>query len=82
MKDKQKLIEILEGLGFSVEYDQFHIKNKGWIRCRHKDDINHLSTLTLIVYSTESLKEILADASRILIKIGQWKKIHQLTTYI
>ena len=69
--------EILEGLGFNHE-----MKGDDWTRWRHELAEDYNRDFALIIWDSYSTEEVLAEASRMLRKIGQQQKMDQITNFI
>jgi len=77
MKNKNDIIEIAEAMGFKIDYDQWSVKDKKWIRFKLNDNLDE-PKLRLIWYKDSLLVENLCMASDILFKAGQKHKISQI----
>jgi hypothetical protein len=79
--NKQEIIDILKKLGYTIEYDQWDIDDKEWIRFRHELDIEHEKHFALIFYKNHH-EQSWKEAARILRHIGQWQKVRQLQSFV
>lgn len=67
---KKETIEIAEGLGFILDYDQFNVPDKRWIRFELKEELDE-PDLRWIWFRDQSLEWNLERGGQILFKAGQ-----------
>lgn len=80
--EKKEIIEIASALGFDMDYDQFDVERKSWIRFTLKDEQLDEPDLRFIWYRNFSLVDNLKMASSILFKAGQKAYRERMNTYI
>ena len=81
--NKEDIINIAQSMGFELNYDQFEIPHKEWLRFVYNNARNlDEPDLRWIWYKDMSMFENLKKGSNILFKLGQKAKIQQLNTYI
>lgn len=78
---KEEIIHILEGMGFKLDYDQWDVKSKKWIRFILKEELDE-PDLRLIWYKEVNDYSNFSEAASILFKAGQKAKILQFSQYI
>ena len=74
---KEDYIRILNSMGFDIEYNQWDVKNKGWIRFRHNQSPQD-KEFALIIYNDLEPEANFIDVSKILIKTGKYLKMQQV----
>lgn len=82
MKEKKLIIEIMQSLGFTVEYDQWDDKHKQWIRFRHENDSEQLQDFAMIWYKKSTMRANLQKAAGILMSIAKYLKIQEINSYL
>lgn len=78
---KQNIIRICCSLGFTLDYDQWDVDNKNWIRFVLNDKYDE-KDLRLIWFKENRLENNLKQASTILFKAGQKAKVQQLSQLV
>lgn len=78
---KEEVIEIVESMGFRLDYDQWDIKDKGWVRFVLNDDLDE-KDLRWIWYEEDSLSENFSRGAKILFTAGQKAKIQQMNKFV
>lgn len=78
---KGKIIDIATSMGFILDYDQFDVDGKEWIRFVLNDELDE-KDLRWIWWKDNSLEINLSRGAKILFKAGQKAKINQLNQFI
>lgn len=74
---KEEVIEVMVALGFYLDYDQWDVAGKEWMRFEHeinKDDKEY----RVIIFSNYTQTDILKIASKYLLKLGNYQKTKAL----
>jgi len=79
---KENAISIAAAMGFKLDYDQWDIEDKNWIRFVLSNDDLDEKNFRLIWYKDDSIEQNLKRAANILFKAGQKAKIQQINEYI
>ncbi len=77
---KGKIIDIATSMGFILDYDQFDVDGKEWIRFVLNDELDE-KDLRWIWWKDNSLETNLSRGAKILFKAGQKAKIAQLNKF-
>lgn len=80
---KEKIIEIVENLGLYVDFDQWDVNGKEWMRI---EDLNFQDARPFIIYKDEidSEKNLLQELRKYIMELGQIslkKNFSKLLTY-
>ena len=78
---KEEIIEIVTAMGFHLDYDQWDVEDKEWLRFQLRDELDE-PDLRLIWWKDVGDAGNFARAATILFKAGQKAKIQQLNQYI
>lgn len=78
---KEEIINNVSAMGFHLNYDQWDIEDKGWMRFQLKEELDE-PNLRLIWWSSVSDIANFARAAEILFKAGQKAKMQQLNKYV
>lgn len=79
---KEEVIEIANAMSFNLNYDQWDIDGKGWMRFHLKNDDLDEKDMRLIWYKEDRIETNLRRAAVILFTAGQKAKVAQLNEYI
>lgn len=79
--EKEKAISIAEAMGFNMDYDQWDVDSKGWIRFTLPDHLDE-KNFRLIWYKDDSVDSNVKRGAQIIFKAGQKAKIQQISEYI
>ncbi len=79
---KENVISIAIAMSFKLNYDQWEIEDKEWIRFVLSNDDLDEKNFRLIWYKNDSIEENLERAANILFKSGKKAKIKQISEYI
>lgn len=77
---RNQIIEIAETLGFRLDYDQWNVKDKEWMRFELPPHLDE-EYLRLIWYKDGDIRAF-EEVKRILFQAGQKAKIKQFNEYI
>jgi hypothetical protein len=77
--NKEHVITIAQSMGFVLDYDQWDVDGKEWLRFQFKG--YDTTNMCLIWWKSEPLESALKQAANILYIAGQQFKVKQLTTY-
>jgi hypothetical protein len=77
--NKEQVITIAQSMGFVLDYDQWDVEGKEWLRFHFKG--YNTKDMYLIWCKSESLDSNLREAANIIYRAGQQFKVKQLTTY-
>lgn len=78
---KEEIIQIVESMGFRLDYDQWDLEGKGWMRFVLKEELDE-KDLRLIWWKDAPDYGNFSRAAGILFKAGQKAKMKQLTEYL
>lgn len=78
---KDKIIGIATSMRFKLDYDQWDVDDKGWIRFVLSEDLDE-KDLRWIWWKDSTLESNLSRGAAILFKAGQKAKIAQLNKFI
>jgi len=78
---REEIINVVSAMGFRLDYDQWDIEDKGWMRFQLKKELDE-PTLRLIWWRSLSDTANFARAAEILFKAGQKAKMQQLNEYV
>lgn len=78
---KEEIIHIVTGMGFHLDYDQWDVEGKGWMRFVLKEELDE-KDLRLIWWKNVDMIGNLSRVATILFKAGQKAKIQQLNQFI
>lgn len=78
---KTDIVFIVESLGFKLDYDQWEVENKEWMRFHLKDENLQEKDFTLIWWKDVSINVNLMRAGNILFKAGQKQKALSINQY-
>lgn len=77
--EKEQIINIVSSMGFSLDYDQWVVPHKEWMRFTLTNQSLDEKKLRLIWWKDLTIEDNLKLASQILFKAGQKYKIQQLS---
>jgi hypothetical protein len=78
--DKEQVITIAQSMGFVLDYDQWDVEGKEWLRFHFKGYNTKDMCLIWWRYG-EPIDTHLREAANIIYRAGQQFKVKQLTTY-
>ena len=78
---KEEVVTIAEAMGFHLNYDQWDIEKKYWLRFELKDELDE-KDLRWIWFRHDCLSENLQIGAQILFKAGQKAKLQQINQLI
>jgi hypothetical protein len=74
--DKEQVITIAHSMGFVLDYDQWDVEGKAWLRFHFKG--YDTTNMCLIWWKNEPMESVLKQAANILYRAGQEIKIKQI----
>jgi hypothetical protein len=74
--DKEQVITIAQSMGFVLDYDQWDVEGKEWLRFQFKG--YDTTNMCLIWWKSEPLETVLKQSANILYRAGQEMKIKQI----
>jgi hypothetical protein len=77
--NKEQIINIAQSMGFVLDYDQWDVEGKEWLRFHFKG--YNTKDICLIWGKGDPLESVLKQAANIIYRAGQQFKVKQLTTY-
>ena len=80
--EKNNIIKIIQYMGFTLDYDQWDVAGKEWMRFELKDKSLDEKALRLIWWKDEPDYYNFKNAANILFKAGQKKKIQSINTLL
>lgn len=78
---KEDVIENAIALGFVLDYDQWDVDGKEWMRFKLEEESLQEKDLTLIWWKDASLASNLHHAGMILFKSGRKSKVMEINNY-
>jgi hypothetical protein len=79
--NKEAAIAAAQAMGFRLDYDQWDVAGKGWIRfVLNREELDE-KEMRLIWYQADPLESNLRVAANILFRAGQKAKALQITQY-
>ena len=78
--NKEQIITIAQSMGFVLDYDQWDVEGKEWLRFDFKG--YDTKDMCLIWWKSESLESNLREAANIIYRAGQRMKIKQINEIV